>query len=503
MGDDTTTTIPGAARALLDKGEKEHLRALAERMQQAGYDEASLRRLLGTDEFCRVREGVKGSALRRAGEDTPLAHLGAFWFLGHAREAGLLEGLLGNETLQVLRKLHLVEDGPRGVTARAHLFPCMGRLIFTDLSAHAGDALQQVYWLGIDSLSLARSAPRTPVGRALDLCTGSGVQAIMNGAHASESWGVDINPRALEYCRINAILNGLESVSRFVQGSLYDPLPEGRFGLITANPPFVPTPRGDLALFRPGGETGEEITAGIVAGLAERLDVGGTLALVSQVPVMRNCHALDRVEQWLGGAAGWGLAYVTMSPMDRENMIAGHVPSRSHFVVRLGLKEGDEAYRREFDSWLDCYERNGIVGVELAMTYVRRLEAGHGGWRAKWNTPCPAGSISSWVETWLDAQDRFSPWHEGWEWRPAPRNVRRLLVDARNSEGFVFHAPTWCPAGLHLEAESAFLLAQVDGRKTAAELREAFASHYSRSPEEAGPEVARRLGMLGRQLLLS
>ena len=44
--------------------------------------------------------------------------------------------------------------------------------------------------------------------------------------------------------------------------------------------------------------------------------------------------------------------------------------------ARLGETEGDTAYRREFELWLDSYAEHGIEGVELAMTFVRRLEPG-------------------------------------------------------------------------------------------------------------------------------
>ncbi|MEW6278786.1 MAG: methyltransferase, partial [Candidatus Eremiobacterota bacterium] len=327
-----------------------------------------------------------------------------------------------------------------------------------------------------------------------------GVHAVLAGAHAGEAWGVDINPRALEISRINAVLNGLEATCRFVQGSLYDPVPEGRFGLVTANPPFVPTPRGDLALFRPGGETGEAITEAIVRGLPERLEVGGTLALVSQCPVLRGSHVLDRVERWLGGPEGWGLAYLMLAPLDREGMIAGHVTSLSEFVARLGPEEGDRAYRREFETWLDSYEQNGIVGMELAITYVRRLQPGHAGWRAEWHTSFPEGSLSDWVEAWLDAQERFSG-PQAWEWKPvrAP-GFQRLMVDVRNGEGFVFRKPAYCGEDSLLPPESAFLLQHADGHRSARDLLDWFQTRYGR---DSAREVSNRLAELGRQLLLT
>ncbi|GMU57551.1 MAG: hypothetical protein AMXMBFR33_66970 [Candidatus Xenobia bacterium] len=482
----------------LSQRQQAHLRSLPARLSAAGYHERELADLFELCDLYVLRDGISARTLARAQQDTPLAHLGSFWFLGQTRPRALLEGLMGAQALAVLERLDLVQDSPDGLKARALLFPCLGRYLFTDLFAPVGDPQFQVYWLGSDSLGLARCAPRKPVGRSLDLCTGSGVHAVLAASHASEAWGVDINPRALHISRINALMNGQGAVCNFAQGSLYEPLPEGRFGLITANPPFVPTPRSDLAFFRPGGETGEAITEAIVRGLPERLEVGGTLALVSQHPVIRGSHLLDRVESWLGGADGWGLAYLMMAPLDRDEMIAGHIDTPGQFATRLGVEEGAAAYRREFETWLDSYEANGIEGVELGLFYVRRLEPGLPGWRTECHLNLPSGSLSSWVEDWLDAQERFSRLPDpGWKptWTPG---CQRVMLDARNGEGFVFRDPACRLGDFYLSPENAFLLDRADGRQSARQLAQSFALRFER---KAG-EGLTRLADLGRQLLV-
>ena len=63
--------------------------------------------------------------------------------------------------------------------------------------------------LGISSAStsLAQLTIREPVGRALDLGTGCGVQALHLAAHAGEVVATDVNTRALWMTRLNAALN--------------------------------------------------------------------------------------------------------------------------------------------------------------------------------------------------------------------------------------------------------------------------------------------------------
>jgi carbamoyltransferase len=495
-----STTV--ADRVTLDDREKKQLKSLCLRLRDAEYTEDNVRDLLDVTELHQIRDGVSPRMRARANVDTPLGHLTSFWWLRARRSRQVLEQYMGAETVAVLEKLALIEETPEGMKANAHLFPCVGRYIFTDLIGYSGEEMYQVYWLGGDSIGLARTAPRQRIERALDLCTGSGVHAVLAGRHSAESIGVDINPRAIEYSRINAMLNGVDGHTRFILSNLYQEVPVGTFSLITANPPFVPTPRGDLALFRPGGETGEEITSRIVAGVRDRLEVGGTMALVTQCPVMKDSHVLDRMAGWLDGGDGWGLAYLQLGPLDRETMIVGHLKPHDQFVKELGPAEGHEAYRAEYERWSDSYEANGILSVELAVLFIRRLKEGRPGWRAEWRTNLPKVSMSDSVTVWLEAQDRFgADFKMDWEWSPGWGCAERLMIDCKNGEGFVFH-PTWCSGGHTLDADDAFVLSKVDGDREAGAIAQLYAERKGLPREDVEAEVTAKLTELGRKLLL-
>ena len=75
----------------------------------------------------------------------------------------------------------------------------------------------------------ARRADRAPAGRAaaLDLGTGSGVQAFLAARHSGHVVGLDLNPRALRLARLNAALNGVENVD-WRQGDLFEPVRDER-----------------------------------------------------------------------------------------------------------------------------------------------------------------------------------------------------------------------------------------------------------------------------------
>lgn len=74
-----------------------------------------------------------------------------------------------------------------------------------------------------------------------DVCTGSGAIALAL-AHERPALGevvaTDLSPTALGYARRNAARLGLPV--RFFEGDLFGPLPpDQRFGVITANPPYI------------------------------------------------------------------------------------------------------------------------------------------------------------------------------------------------------------------------------------------------------------------------
>lgn len=75
----------------------------------------------------------------------------------------------------------------------------------------------------------------------LDLCTGSGMLAVLAALHgAREVVAVDISRRALLSARMNAALNGVSVQLR--RGDLFQAVVGRRFDVIVSNPPYVPSP---------------------------------------------------------------------------------------------------------------------------------------------------------------------------------------------------------------------------------------------------------------------
>lgn len=77
--------------------------------------------------------------------------------------------------------------------------------------------------------------------RILDMCTGSGciLLSLLKYSNECEGLGVDISGEALKVARENAQRLGLKA--DFIQGDLFENVPEKRFDMIISNPPYIET----------------------------------------------------------------------------------------------------------------------------------------------------------------------------------------------------------------------------------------------------------------------
>jgi release factor glutamine methyltransferase len=123
-----------------------------------------------------------------------------------------------------------------------------------------------------------------PGAIGLDLCTGSGVLAIAAARHGcSHVTAVDVSRRGVLAARCNARLNGVRVQS--MRGDLFEPVRGQRFDLIVSNPPYVPTPNGEipqrgLARAWDAGSDGRAFVDRICARAEAHLRPGGVMLLV-------------------------------------------------------------------------------------------------------------------------------------------------------------------------------------------------------------------------------
>jgi hypothetical protein len=269
-----------------------------------------------------------------------------------------LHKLFSTPSRDVLVRAGILEIDSAGVArARASLFPVGDRLIFSDHAwhklPHPGFTIvprDQVMFVGKDSRSLARATVRKPVRSSLDLCTGSGIQALLAATHSENVVAVDVNARAVRCASFNAHVSGVSNVE-VILGDLYEPLGSQRFDLITANPPFVPSPVDELQ-FRDGGSSGEDVQQRIVAGLPGFLAPGGMAQMVTELGEREDEPIVGRVRQWLGGA-----------PMD---ILIHRLVAHSAADYAFGHANSDAGfgpYLESVGAWADNLRAQGYVRV--------------------------------------------------------------------------------------------------------------------------------------------
>ena len=121
----------------------------------------------------------------------------------------------------------------------------------------------------------------------LDTGTGSGALAVAAArAGASSVTAVDLSLRCVLCARVNSRLHRTRVEVR--QGDLFAPVAGERFGLVLANPPYVPAESETLPRYRAGrswdaGRDGRAVLDRICAGVADVLSDDGVLLLTHSV----------------------------------------------------------------------------------------------------------------------------------------------------------------------------------------------------------------------------
>lgn len=222
------------------------------------------------------------------------------------------------------------------------------------------------YVLGISeaSSSLAQLTIREPVGRALDLGTGCGVQAMHLAQHAGEVVATDVNPRALAMARLTAQLNDVDIDVR--DGSLFEPVAGERFDLIATNPPFVISPPGSQVLvYRDSGMPGDSVVRHLVENAAEHLNDGGWCQILANWAHHDGIGWEDDLGQWLEGQPldAWILQRELVDPSAYVEM----------WLADAGLA-GAPDYVQRYDAWLGWFDLEGIEAIGFGWLSLRRTD---------------------------------------------------------------------------------------------------------------------------------
>ncbi len=342
---------------------------LREQLRAAGYGPAALRERLGVSlpDDVGLLNHAPACARLRTDRSAAAAAIRLFYLEGEEPAAGLRR-LLPAAVQAALARAGMLAIRAGRVRARLRLDTHRSLYLLADRRFRAPDrdALRlprgdMVYPPGSDSALLADAVPARAGERVLDLCTGSGIQALAVAARAAQVVAVDIGARAAALARCNAALNGAGGVE-VRAGDLYAPVRGERFDLVLANPPFVPAPRRGPA-YHSGGPRGDRVLRRVVAGLGAHLRGGGRALVISHLALRRGEAAAAVVGAWLRGFDGRVLALVLEqgTPVDLAAAQA-----------LFALDGGFAAYAREVRQWVAYLERQRIEHIILLLLAAER-----------------------------------------------------------------------------------------------------------------------------------
>ncbi len=295
--------------------------------------------------------------------------------LGQPIRRERLEALWGAGLVRSLLDLGLLEpaDNLRLRTANCSIVSYAGRYFVVTLNpSYPGsrDPDATVY-MGADSLTLAGHL-LGPDGtrrfrRALDLCAGSGIQAILAASFADEVQAVELNPQAAHVARFNALLNGVEDRVTVEEGNLFDAAPAGAYDLVVSNPPFIPVPAGvPFAMCGAGGEDGLVVLRPLLEGLPARLAEDG-LAIIYAEGV--GDAEGPFVRRLLTDQTG-------VEHLDVRMVVTSRLSVKGALVLRtLTLQKLKRNVPIELAQWRDLYPRQDATHV---FNYVLRIRRGSG-----------------------------------------------------------------------------------------------------------------------------
>jgi methylase of polypeptide subunit release factors len=327
-------------------------------------------------------------------------------------------------------------------------------------------------------------------GEALDLCGGSGIGALQLAQTARVAVTADLAERSAQFAEFNAGLNAVPMESGC--GDLYAPVRGRQFDVISAHPPFVPA-TGENMVYRDGGDSGEEVIRGVVAGLPAHLRVGGIAVILCVARDTETQPFERRAQAWLGATSG---EFDVVFGLEKILSVAEVIES----IRKRGQNVGDVAAQQLFTRLQALGTRQFVYGALFIRRYATpviqppmRLHVTPQGRAAdferllhwRWATRQPG-----FLERLAQAKPRLAPQLQ----LTARHRVQHgTLVPA----DFVFEIATGLQAALRPDAWVVPLVARLEGDRTVAAVFEAAAAADELPP---GFKLDDFLGLVGSMI---
>ncbi|HET8684098.1 MAG TPA: methyltransferase [Micromonosporaceae bacterium] len=358
---------------LLDRDGIARLRAA---LASAGYTAAGIAGRLGPAATAAAARNDVRPALRATQDPDRLGTLVRLFACAQAEPADAVAAALDPLPVAAALRAGLVEPHRGGLRQAVDLEPYGEQWwVLSDVpaSARPGRALAAGHVLGVGgaSTTLADATVRAPVGTALDIGTGCGVQALHLSTHAGRVTVTDVSARALRFAATTAALSGVEW--ELLRGDLTAPVAGRRFDLVVSNPPFVAGPGVTTHTYRDSGRAGDAVCAELAAAAPRLLADGGVCQFLANWLHVAGEDWAERVAGWAAGTGldAWviqrevtdPLAYVQLWQADAAE---GQEPEPSGSEEPAG-----SGPRRRAEAWLDWFDAHKVEAVGFGLVTLR------------------------------------------------------------------------------------------------------------------------------------
>ena len=256
----------------------------------------------------------------------------------------------------------LIEMKADMILPLVRLRPFWGLIVAEDLDWISDAASRTNAVMGITggTQSLSKMTVRRRSRLTLDLGTGTGIQAMLAADFSDKVIATDLNPRALDFARFNAQLNGISNIE-FVEGDLFEPVEGKTFDLIVCNPPFAVSP-DFRCLYRDNPMDDDEFVQRIVHEVPRFLRKDGYAQIICHWIQSEDQNWKNRIAAWFGqtGCDAWVLRWKTTDL------------STYATTWLQGYDESDSDQLRA--KWMDYYEARGIGSIGSGIISMRRSD---------------------------------------------------------------------------------------------------------------------------------
>ena len=401
-------------------GSPETFALVRDAFREASFDEVTLLKVLRIPALSELASLKRGEV---ALDNLPAA-LACFikvFLFGEAVPREEFGRAIDAAALAALMELDLVREGTFAggcIYTPVFLYPVGGHWIVSDRQTNADGSPysvpQDTVFAAIfpGTLRFLLGIPPLAAGEGLDLCSGTGIGALVMSRNARKAVATDITERSGHFMRFNAALNDCPNVEVSI-GDLYEAVAGRQFDQIIAHPPYVPS-LGDNMIFRDGGEAGETILRRIVEGLPAHLHPNGVFYAMGVGLDTKEGRLEERARRWLGSAQAEFDVMFAFGDEKSPRQAVDDIAQRGRSIQSLDVARLERAF-----------QEIGTVRLAYGALLIRRRATGESSvpwttrprlstetrgedfaWLLEWRR---LSTRAGWVESLADARPRLSP----------------------------------------------------------------------------------------------